>query len=103
MQEQKKKEPQLQIEADKQIAQGMYSNYAMVSHTAEEFMLDFLFIQPQSSQPKIGTLRSRIITSPEHMKRLFNALNENIKKYEKKYGQIRELPPAETGETTHVQ
>ena len=103
MQEQKKKEPQLKIEADKQISQGMYSNFALVSHTAEEFMLDFLFVQPQSSQPKIGTLRSRIITSPEHMKRLFNALEENIKRYEKKYGQIRDLPVADTGKTTHVQ
>ena len=103
MQEQKKKEPQLQIEADKQIAQGMYSNYAMVSHTAEEFMLDFLFVQPQPTEPKVGTLRSRIITSPEHMKRIFRALVVNIGKYEKKFGEIREAVAHDIGETTRVQ
>ena len=103
MQEQKKKEPQLQIEADKQIAQGMYSNYAMVSHTAEEFMLDFLFVQPQPTEPKVGTLRSRIITSPEHIKRIFRALVVNIGKYEKKFGEIREAVAHDIGETTRVQ
>ena len=103
MHEQKKKEPQLQIEADKQIAQGMYSNYAMVSHTAEEFMLDFVYVQPQPTEPKVGTLRSRIITSPEHMKRIFRALGVNIGKYEKKFGEIREAVAPDIGETTRVQ
>lgn len=103
MEEQKKKEKDLQIEADKQIAQGIYSNFAMVSHTREEFILDFVFIQPQPSQPKVGTLRSRIITSPEHMKRIFRALGENIGKYEKKHGEIKEVAATDSGETTRVQ
>ena len=103
MVEQNKKEQQLQIEADKQIAQGIYSNAAMVSHTAEEFIFDFMFVQPQPSAPKSGTLRSRIITSPEHMKRIFRALGVNIGKYEKKFGEIRESATADIGETTSVQ
>ena len=103
MEEQKKKEKELQIEADKQIAQGIYSNFAMVSHTREEFILDFVFIQPQPSQSKVGTLRSRIITSPEHMKRIFRALGDNIGKYEKKYGEIKEAAATDSGETTRVQ
>ncbi len=103
MEEQKKKEQQLQIETDKQIAQGIYSNFAMVSHTREEFVLDFIFVQPQPSQPKIGTLRSRMITSPEHMKRIFRALGENIGKYEKKYGEIKEAATTDPSETTRVQ
>lgn len=49
----------LQIEADKQVAQGMYSNYMMVSHTAEEFILDFIFIQPQRGQSKLGARSGR--------------------------------------------
>ena len=69
MGEPKKKEQQIRIEADKQIAQGIYSNYASVSHTPEEFTLDFVYVQPQPSEPKVATLRSRIITSPAHMKK----------------------------------
>ena len=103
MEEQKKKEQELRIDADKQIAQGIYSNFAMVSHSLEEFVLDFIFVQPQPSQPKVGTLRSRLITSPEHMKRIFRALGENIGKYEKKYGEIKEEAAADPGETTRVQ
>ena len=101
--EYQKKDQQLQIDADKQIAQGIYSNAAMVSRTAEEFIFDFMFVQPQPSAPKIGTLRSRIITSPEHMKRIFRALGENIGRYEKKFGEIRESAPTDIGETTSVQ
>ena len=104
MEEQKKKEKELRIEmADKQIAQGIYSNFALVSHTREEFFFDFVFIEPQSRQPKVGILRSRIITSPEHMKRIFRALGENIGKYEKKYGEIKEAAATDSGETTRIQ
>ena len=102
MGEHKKKE-QIRIEADKQITRGMYSNYAMVSHGPNEFMLDFFFIQPQSSNPKTGTLLSRIITSPAHMKSIFSAIGKNIDKYEKQFGEIKEAAPAAPGETTLIQ
>ncbi len=103
MGEPKKKEQQIRIEADKQIAQGIYSNYASVSHTPEEFTLDFVYVQPQPSEPKVATLRSRIITSPAHMKRIFRALEDNINQYEKQFGEIKESAPAVAGETTLVQ
>lgn len=103
MGEHKKQEQQIQVEADKQIAQGVYSNYAMVGHTPEEFTLDFVYVQPQSSELKVGTLRSRIITSPAHMKRILRVLGENIGNYEKKFGEIKEAAPAVAGETTLVQ
>ncbi len=103
MGEHKKKEQQIQIEADKQTARGMYSNYARVSHSAHEFMLDFFFLQPQTDNPKTGTLLSRIITSPAHMKSIFSAIGKNIDKYEKQYGEIKEAAPTVPGETTLIQ
>ena len=76
---------QLQINLDEEIAQGMYCNLALLSHTDGEFTFDFIFVQPQ--QPKAKVL-SRIITSPRHMKRLVAAMQENIAKYEAKFGTI---------------
>jgi hypothetical protein len=63
---------------------GVYANSMVVSHTQEEFILDFLMIaQPESA------LTARVIVSPGHVKRIFNALSENIKNYEEKFGTIR--------------
>jgi len=63
---------------------GVYANSMVVSHTQEEFILDFLMV----AQPE-GTLTARVIVSPGHVKRIFNALAENIKNYEEKFGTIR--------------
>ncbi len=79
------REIQLQVQLDDDVAQGVYINMAMVNHTETEFTLDFVFIQPQ--QPK-GKVRSRIITSPKHAKRLLAALQENLGKYEARFGTI---------------
>jgi hypothetical protein len=79
------KEVQLQIELDEQTAQGAYCNLAMVNHTPTEFTLDFIYIQPQQPKAKV---RSRIITSPQHMKRLLMAIQDNISRYEKMFGAI---------------
>ena len=103
MGEHKKKEQQIQIEADKQTAQGMYSNYATVGHSAEEFTLDFAYVLPKSGEPTVATLRARIVISPAHMKRLFSALGINIGRYEKRFGEIKEAAPTAVGETTLVQ
>lgn len=78
-------EIQLQIQLDDDVAQGMYVNMAMVNHTETEFTLDFVFLQPQ--QPK-GKVRSRIVTSPKHAKRLLLALQDNIGKFEARFGPI---------------
>ncbi|MBU2614667.1 MAG: DUF3467 domain-containing protein, partial [Elusimicrobia bacterium] len=61
---------QIQIEVDDQTAQGIYCNLALISHNETEFVFDFIFVQPQAPKAKI---RSRIITSPQHMKRLLLA------------------------------
>jgi hypothetical protein len=77
---------------DPQAATGVYSNLMMISHRKEEFVLDFLFVQPQRAQQgqSIANLRARVITSPEHMKRIFKAMQENIARYETAFGAIEE-------------
>lgn len=76
---------QINIKADDQTIRGNYSNNLVVQHSTEEFVLDFLNVFPPN-----GSLVSRIITSPGHMKRIANAIEENIKIYEKNYGKITE-------------
>jgi len=77
---------QIQIEMDDNTAQGVYSNAAVVSHTETEFVLDFMFLQP--NQPK-AKVRARVISDPVHTKRLCAALRENIKMYEARFGPIK--------------
>ena len=81
-----KKEAGIQIQLDEAIAQGIYINLALINHTETEFILDFIYVQPQSPQ---GKVRSRVLTSPIHMKRLLGALSENMKKYEERFGEIK--------------
>ncbi len=92
MEQQEKKEQQIQIEIDDITAQGVYSNLAIITHSPDEFILDFIFIQPQIPKAKV---RARIITSPQHVKRFFYALQDNIKKYEEKFGEIKVEPRPE--------
>ena len=86
-----RKEIQLQVHLEDEVSQGTYVNMAMVNHTETEFVLDFIFLQPQ--QPK-GKVRSRIISSPKHAKRLLLALQENIAKFEQRFGTIDVGGPA---------
>lgn len=79
-------EPQFQIEIDEQTGKGLYTNLAFISHSETEFILDFIFLQPQNPKAKV---LSRIITSPTHAKRLLWAIKDNIEKYEARFGPIR--------------
>jgi len=83
---------QLQIEIDPVTANGVFINSALVNHTDTEFTIDLIYVQPQA--PK-GTVRARAITSPKHMKRLLHAIEDNIAKYEARFGKI-ELGDAPT-------
>ena len=78
-------EVQLKIEIDEPTAQGLYCNLAMVNHTPTEFTLDFIYVQPQQPKAKV---RARVITSPQHMKRLLVALQDNMIRYETAFGAI---------------
>ena len=76
---------QLQIEVAPEVAPGVYSNFAIISHTSSEFVVDLAAMMP--GVPKV-TVRSRVILAPEHAKRLAMALQENIAKYEQEFGKI---------------
>lgn len=80
-------EQQIPIEIDNQTAGGVYSNVAVISHSENEFVLDFILAHP----PK-GKVNARVITSPGHAKRLLRALQENIQMFEKQFGAIKEAP-----------
>ena len=85
--ENKKKGNQINIELSEEISEGTYSNLAIISHSNSEFVLDFVRMVPNVQKAKV---KSRIILSPEHAKRLHKALAENINKYETQNGKIRE-------------
>lgn len=77
---------QLDIELNHEVAQGTYANLAIISHSTSEFIVDFVRIMP--GVPK-AEVKSRIILTPEHAKRLMLALQDNIRKYEQNNGTIR--------------
>ncbi len=77
---------QVKIEIDDETSQGVYSNLALLTHTETEFVLDFIYIQPQAPKAKV---RARILTSPAHTKLLLAALQDNIKRFENKFGVIK--------------
>jgi hypothetical protein len=79
---------QFNIELSEDVAQGVYSNLAVITHSPAEFVIDFIRIMPGVPKSKV---KSRIILTPEHAKRLVAALNDNISKYEAVHGIIREV------------
>ncbi len=79
------KQGQLNIEIDESVAQGVYSNLAIINHSPSEFVLDFISVMPGTPKSKV---RSRIILTPQHAKRLNKAIAENIARYEEKHGVI---------------
>jgi len=90
MEEQAKQNPnQLNIELNEEIAQGIYSNLAIITHSTSEFIIDFVRVMP--GVPK-ASVKSRIILTPEHAKRLLMALQDNVKKFELQNGLIKVNP-----------
>jgi len=83
--EENKNKNQLNIELNEEVAQGTYSNLAIITHSTSEFVIDFVRIMP--GIPK-ANVKSRIILTPEHAKRLLVALDDNVKKFEKMNGPI---------------
>ena len=83
--EKKPKHVRIQIQIDDDVAQGIYANLALVNHTETEFTIDLLYVQPQQPKAKV---RTRIISSPQHTKRLMIALQENIRRYEERFGTV---------------
>ncbi|MBL4705707.1 MAG: DUF3467 domain-containing protein [Flavobacteriales bacterium] len=81
---------QLNIELSEEIAEGTYSNLAIITHSPSEFVTDFIRIMP--GMPK-ARVHSRIIMTPQHAKRMMRALQDNIKKYETVHGAIKDDDP----------
>ena len=87
MAEEKSKQKQIPIKVTDDVVGGVYSNHMVISHTREEFFMDFF-----SMLPEAGKLSARVITSPGHVKRIARALNDNITKYESRFGPLTEAP-----------
>lgn len=77
---------QINIELGEKEAEGIYSNLAIITHSPAEFIVDFTRILPGIPKAKV---HARIIMTPQHAKMLLHALNDNIDKYEKKFGEIK--------------
>jgi len=75
---------EVKVNFPQELQGGVYSNNMVVSHTKEEFIMDFMMIVPP-----LGSVTSRVILSPGHMKRMISALQENVKKYEAAFGTIQ--------------
>lgn len=89
MADEKKKDPpqnQINIELTEDVAEGVYSNLAMIAHSNSEFVIDFIRLMPGVPKAKV---KSRIVITPEHAKRLLAALKDNIEKYEAAFGPIK--------------
>lgn len=82
-----KKQEQLNIELNEEVAEGIYSNLAIISHSNAEFVFDFIKVMPGLPKAKV---KSRIMMTPQHAKRLLRALQDNIAKFESQQGPIKE-------------
>lgn len=83
----KKGQNQINIELSEEVAEGVYANLAMIAHSNGEFVIDFIRLMPGVPKAKV---KSRVVVTPEHAKRLLNALKDNINKYEKNFGPIKQ-------------
>lgn len=84
---------QINIELSEEMAEGTYSNLAIITHSNSEFVIDFIRIMPGVPKAKV---KSRIVLTPEHAKRLLLALGDNVSKFEDQHGiiQLNEAPPS---------
>ncbi|MEC7646520.1 MAG: DUF3467 domain-containing protein [Bacteroidota bacterium] len=90
MSEAKKKEG-LNIELTEEVAEGNYSNLAIINHSPSEFVVDFIQMMPGIKKAKV---KSRVILTPQHAKRLMKALSENVMKFENQHGEIQDVDPS---------
>jgi hypothetical protein len=84
--EEQNNENQLNIELSEEVAEGIFSNLAIITHSNTEFVLDFIRVMPGVPKARV---KSRIILTPEHAKRLVEAMQDNVEKYEALHGRIK--------------
>ena len=87
MEKNKDSKGKINIELDEKVAEGIYSNLAIINHSVSEFVIDFVSIMPGSPKNKV---KSRIIITPQHAKKLAKALNDNISRFEDNFGSIKD-------------
>ena len=87
MEKNKEKKGKINIELDEKVAEGIYSNLAIINHSVSEFVIDFISVMPGSPKNKV---KSRIIITPQHAKKFSKALNDNIKRFEESFGSIKD-------------
>ena len=85
--EEQKPNNQINIELSEETAEGVYANLAMIAHSSSEFVIDFIRLMPGVPKAKV---KSRIVITPEHAKRLLTALEDNINKYESTFGEVKQ-------------
>lgn len=96
------KDNQVNIELSEEVATGVYSNLAIITHSPTEFVADFIQMMP--GMPK-GKVRSRVVMTPQNVKRFLQALQDNVRKYEQNFGVIEDgnvppIPPMNFGTPT---
>ena len=89
--EENKNQNQIDIELSEEIAEGIYSNLAIITHSQSEFVIDFIKMMPGVPKAKV---KSRIVLTPQHAKRLVKALNDNVQRFEQTHGKIKDLEMA---------
>jgi hypothetical protein len=77
----------LNVELNEEIAEGIYSNLAIINHSPSEFVVDFLKVMPGVPKARV---KSRLVLTPQHAKRLLRALNDNIQRFEEQHGEIKD-------------
>lgn len=91
-QDKKQNQKQINIELDEKTAEGIYSNLAIINHSVSEFVVDFISMMPGAPKAKV---KSRIVLTPQHAKKFLKALADNVQRFEKAHGAIKdyEQPP----------
>ena len=83
----KQNQKQINIELDEKTAEGTYSNLAIINHSVSEFVVDFISMMPGAPKAKV---KSRIVLTPQHAKKFLKALNDNVQRFEKAHGPIKD-------------
>ncbi|MCH5243546.1 MAG: DUF3467 domain-containing protein [Lentimicrobiaceae bacterium] len=89
----KKNNQKIELELTPDVADGIYSNLALITHSQSEFVVDFTTVMPGVAKARV---KSRVILTPQHAKRLMKALSDNIRRYENMFGAIEEREPIPT-------
>lgn len=90
MENEKEQQGHLNIELSEEVAEGIYSNLAVITHSNSEFVIDFIKVMPGVPKARV---KSRIVLTPQHAKRLMRALADNLAKFEQANGTIKDIDP----------